>query len=196
MTGLRFLRVAPDGDPRLWREVVALRQRVYASRLDLPLEGLEHEEEIDRHSFVFALLAGNRLTATVRLTPATAPRLEMRDLGVLPAAEDGTPQVCEVTRLAAEGGGRLYGAAIVHGFALWMPRHTPVRRYYAYCRPAAARHFALAFAAHPLEGASFGISERGVADYQVMAGTMADSAARTAHVRKHFTDLSTLEPAG
>ncbi|MBV1853370.1 hypothetical protein [Catellatospora tritici] len=194
MTSLRCLRVAPDGDSELWREVVALRRRVYASRLDLPLEVLEHEEEIDRHSFVFGLLAGGRLTATVRLTPATAPRLEMRDLGVLPAADDGAPEVCEVTRFAAEGGGRLYGAAVVHGFAVWMPRHTPVRRYYAYCRPAAVRHFALAFAARPVEGVSFGISERGVADYRVMVGTMADSAARTAHVRKHFVDFSILEP--
>lgn len=188
---VRFFRLPPqDFAAQTWKELRALRERVYSDRLDLKLDDLARDEEIDRHSYVFGLSSDDVLKATIRLTPTTAPRLEMRDLGVFPEHETRADEVCEITRFAVEGKGLLYGTAVVNGFATWMLRNTPVKRYYAYCRPRLANYFSRFFGARILPGMAFGISERGVNDYQTVAGTMADCERLTRSIRSRFSPTS------
>lgn len=186
-----FFRLPPqDFDTQTWKEVRALRERVYSDRLNLKLDDLPHEEEIDRHSYVFGMSSDDVLKATIRLTPFTAPRLEMRDLGAFPEHETGEDDVCEITRFAVEGKGLLYGTAVVNGLATWMLRNTPVKRYYAYCRPRLANYFSHFFGARILPAMTFGINERGVDDYQTVAGTMVDFERLTRSVRSRFSPTS------
>lgn len=170
----QFFRLPPrDFGTQIWEELQELRERVYKDRLDLSLHDSARDAEIDRHSYVFGLSSNGVLKATIRLTPATAPLLEMRELGVFPQQETGADDVCEITRFAVGGKGLTYGTAIVNGFATWMLENTAVKRYYAYCRPRSAKYFSRFFGARILPG-TFGICERGVHDYQIVTGTMAD----------------------
>ncbi|HEY5833830.1 N-acyl amino acid synthase FeeM domain-containing protein [Streptomyces sp.] len=172
---MRFFRLPPeDFGTQLWKELRTLRERVYSDRLDLHLHDSAREAEIDRHSYVFGISSHGVLKATIRLTPATAPLLEMRELGVFPQQMTGADDVCEITRFAVGDKGLMYGTAVVHGFATWMLQNTSIKRYYAYCRPRSAQYFVRAFGARVLP-VTFGISERGVTDYRIVTGTMADA---------------------
>jgi hypothetical protein len=181
---VEFHRLRPGGPG--WRELKELRARVYRERLDLDPDELAADEEIDRHSFVFGLWSGGRVRSTLRVTPAGAPRLEMRDLKVFPKHEAGAPGACEVTRFAAEGRGLRYGEAVIHGSACWILRNTPIARYYAYVRPGPVDYFRRAFGSVVLPGREFGIAARGVDNYRTVTGTMVGFERSTAHVRSHF----------
>ncbi|MBO1415385.1 hypothetical protein [Streptomyces sp. FH025] len=168
---------------------------MYRERLEFDPGELAADEETDLHSFVFGLWSRGVLRSTLRVTPAGAPRLEMRELGVFPRHEIGAPDACEITRFAAEGHGLRYGEAVVHGCARWMLLNTPITRYYAYGRPGPADYFRRALGSVVLPGRDFGIAARGVDNYRTLTGTMADFERFTAHVRSHFAPDSLFPPS-
>lgn len=159
---------------REWDELRSLRRLIYGDRLELDLDEIADDSDIDRHSYVFALVSHGSIVATIRLAPATVARMEMRDLKVFPEHLAGDPCVCEITRFAVGGKGLLYGAAIVNGFARWCMANTRLAQWYAYCRPQVARYFSRSFGANIIPDSNFTIAERGIHEYQIVAGTMAE----------------------
>lgn len=167
---------------REWDELRSLRRSIYGDRLELDLDEMAEDSEIGRDSFVFALVSDGSIVATIRLSPATLARMEMRDLKVFPEHLAGDPCVCEITRFAVGGKGLLYGAAIVNGFARWCMANTRLAQWYAYCRPQVARYFSRSFGANVIPNSGFTIAERGVHQYQIVTGTMVNCRKLTDHI--------------
>lgn len=157
-------------------EARGLRAEVYRAKLGLDTRRWPQDDARDRAGYLFLLREHGSLIGTGRVMRTDSPLCEMRALGHLPAHLDGDTETCEVGRVATRkrADGIPTSLVMLCLGAMWLLRHTDLRRYVAYARVPMLWLYQSVGATDL--GTRFQIPDRGDAEYAVILGELAGAA--------------------